>query len=237
MIGIHFIHLGIGIGRRMYDTRTFTSIYGELVGRLVLDQHRRGVDVSPVVAHSALSRQFVDFFERYVPLILHGAFATTGALAFLAYYDAWLVPLCLGLVLPAWLINRWYGRQTLRLNGGLHDLLERAVDVIRHGEPRRGPRPLPTGSPDWRVRLSDSEALNFGVMELFILGLTMAAVVRSCRARLIWGGYSGRLSLSAAVHHRPGCHPLAGGAMQPAAQHRAAVASQPIWELLIPGKR
>ena len=113
VIGIHLVHLGIGIGGRMYDTRTFTSIYGELVGRLVLDQHRRGVDVSRVVAHSALSRQFVDFFERYVPLILHGAFATTGALAFLAYYDAWLVPLCLGLVLPAWLINRWYGRQTL----------------------------------------------------------------------------------------------------------------------------
>ena len=61
-------HMLIGISRRAYDTRMFGGIHAELVSRLVIDQRRREVEVTRIAARSVLSREFADFFERYVPV-------------------------------------------------------------------------------------------------------------------------------------------------------------------------
>jgi hypothetical protein len=99
----------------------------------------------------------------------------------LAWYDGPLVALCLALLLPLGLLNWLYGRNALVLNGRLNDELEREVDVIGggaaaevHGHYRR--------VAGWRVKLSDQEALNFGLTDLLLLGLLAAALVRSAAA-------------------------------------------------------
>jgi hypothetical protein len=173
----HLGHLFISTWRRMYDTRAFSAIYGDLATQLVLEQRAQEVDVSRVAARSALSRQFVDFFEQDVPVLIGGLYAILGALVMLAFYDGLLVPLCLGLLVPAWFLNRAYGRQAFWLNGRLHDQLEREVEVIQDGRPAevRHHFRLLAG---WNIRLSDKEALNFGLMELFVLALLAVALVR-----------------------------------------------------------
>jgi hypothetical protein len=178
----HLSHMLISMCRRMYDTRAFTAIYTDLATALVVDQRDRQVDVSRVVARSALSRHLVDFFEHDVPMVLQAVYSVAGALVMLAFFDALLVPLCLALLVPAFLLNRVYSRQTLVLNRHLNDQLEREVEVVGQGQPQevRGHYRLLAG---WRVKLSDAEATNFAVMEFFVLGLIVAALLRRCLGR------------------------------------------------------
>src|SRR5262249_16549023 len=82
----HFTHLVMGASRRMYDTRAFTGIYSDLATELVLEQRDRDVEVSRVAARSALSREFVEFFERCLPVLLQAVFAVAGALVMLGIY-------------------------------------------------------------------------------------------------------------------------------------------------------
>jgi hypothetical protein len=173
------IYTAAGVARRMYDARGFTGIYAEVAGRLVRQQRGRGVPVSSVAARSALSRQLVDFFERDLPIALQGLYSVGGALIMLALSEAALVPFCLVLLLPTSLLSYTYGRKTLTLNARLHDELEREVGVIDRnrvrevrGHYRRVAR--------WEIRLADCESLNFGLMQICVLGLMVAALVRSC---------------------------------------------------------
>lgn len=175
----HVAHLLVGSARRAYDTRAFTGIYTDLATRLVVEQRGRAVDVSRVAARSALSRAFVDFFERDVPLLVQAGYAVAGALVMLALFDWVLAPLCLGLLVPAGLLNAAYGRKARAWSGRLHDELEREVAVIGAGgadEVRAHYR----RAAGWRVKLSDGEALTFGLTEWFVLGVVAVALARSC---------------------------------------------------------
>ncbi len=171
--------LVLSAARRLYDTRAFTTIYADLAIRLVQEQRVRGVDPSQVAARSALSRQIVEFFERDVPILLQGIYSLAGALVMLAAYDSLLVASCLALLVPAWVLGHIYGRKTFALNRRLHDELEREVEVIDRGRSREIASHYQALS-RWRVRLSDAEALTFGLGELGMLLLLGLALMRSC---------------------------------------------------------
>ncbi len=171
----HLAHLAIGTVRQMYDTRAFTAIYTELATQLVADQRANGIAVSRVSARSAMSRNYVEFFEQYVPMVIRALYSVVGALIMLAIYDGMLVVYCLGLILPAIWLNTYYSRKTFALNGQLHDEFEREVHVIERGD-AKSIREHYHAVAGWRVRLSDAEAINFSLMEFFIL----ARIIREC---------------------------------------------------------
>ena len=179
LITQHLLHMLISSFRQMYDTRAFTSIYTDLATRLVLEQRRQEVDVSRVAARSALSRGYVEFLEHYVPMIIRAAYSIVGALAMLAFYDQSLIYICLILLVPACLLNLAYSRRTLALNKRLHDQFEREVEVIERNEGEEV-RSHYDAVARWRIRLSDAEAINFSLMELFVLGVMVAALVKYC---------------------------------------------------------
>jgi hypothetical protein len=93
--------------------------------------------------------------------------------------DWGLVPYCVALILPAYLLSLWVGRQSLLLNGRLNDQVEREVEVIQRAEPRevRGHFDLIRR---WRIALSDRDAFSYGVLETLIFVAMAAAVIRSC---------------------------------------------------------
>ena len=183
----HLTHLLISTLRQMYDTRVYTAIYSDLATKLVVEQRGRDVGVSRVAARSSLSREFVEFFENHVPLLIRSSYSIVGALVMLAFYDRLLVPICLGLLVPAVVLNRIYSRKTFELSRQLHDQLEHEVDVI---EPGREPavRRHYESVAGWRVKLSDCEALNFGTMELFVLGVLVLALLRTCSTPAVSAG-------------------------------------------------
>jgi hypothetical protein len=178
-VGQHLLHLAIGAARRIYDTRSFTRIHADLASRLVLDQRGRQVEVSRVAARSALSREIVDFFERDVAVVLYVFYSVIGSLVMLCWADWVLVPWCLALLLPAFFLSRWTGRQSLLLNGRLNDQLEHEVDIITRAQPAevRGHFDMVRR---WRIMLSDRDALSFGVLDLLILVAMAVALVRTC---------------------------------------------------------
>jgi hypothetical protein len=180
LLALHqVLSLGLTVARRMYDTRMFTTMHCHLVTGMVLQQRRRGVEVSQVAARSGLARQVVDFFERDIPFVLHSVYSLVGAAVMLALQDGWLLLGCLGLLGAACVLSSLYGRTSLRLNTRLHDDLEREVDVIRQGG-GTVVRSHFRGLASWRVKLSDNEALTLGLLELGAISLVALALVRSC---------------------------------------------------------
>ena len=186
-IGQHLAHLLISSARRMYDTRAFNAIYTEIAAGLVMDQRGREIDVSRVSARSTLSRGYVEFFENDVPMLIRAAYSVVGALLLLGWYDWTLIPFCLALVVPAVLLNSAYGRKTLSLSKRLHDQFELEVAVIGRSDAEEVRRHYEEVGRS-RVKLSDAEALNFGLMELFILGLIVAALVHFCSSGGVQAG-------------------------------------------------
>lgn len=183
----HVLHLIVGLVRQVYDTRAFTGIYSDLVTRMIGQQRESGVAVSRVSARAALSREYVDFFERSVPTLIRVAFSVIGSLVMLAWYDLTVVTICLGLMIPAALLNRAYARLTRRLSRGLHDQLEREVDVIDDAR-TENLRAHFDQVAQWRIRLSNAEAINFGLMEMFILGVIVLVLLRTCQIPDIMAG-------------------------------------------------
>jgi hypothetical protein len=77
------------------------------------------------------------------------------------------------------ILNSYDSRKTLKLSTGLHDQLEHEVDIIRDGDEPEVREHFDKAA-GWRIRLSDAEAVNFGLMELFILGVIIACLIRFC---------------------------------------------------------
>jgi ABC-type multidrug transport system fused ATPase/permease subunit len=183
----HVLHLVVGLARQVYDTRTFSAIYSELATRMIVGQRAAGVDISRVTARAALSREFVEFFEQSIPMIMRVGFSVAGSVIMLAWYDWMIVACCLGLLIPAAILSHFYSERTRRLSRGLHDELEREVDVIRSRDEIEVRNHFDEVA-RWRVRLSNAEAMNFGLMECFILGAIVAVLFRSCQLPAVQAG-------------------------------------------------
>ncbi len=186
-VGQHLAHLAISTIRQMYDTRAFNAIYTDLASNLIIDQRQQNVDVSTVSARSTMSRGYVEFFELHVPMMIRAFYAIVGSLVLLGWYDWTLLPFCLALILPAMLLNAAYGRKTLSLSKQLHDQFELEVAVIGKGTPEEVREHYESVAQS-RVKLSDAEAINFGLMEFFILGVLVASLLQFCRGATAQAG-------------------------------------------------
>lgn len=175
----HLVNLALSTVRQLYDTRTFTAIYADLAARLMIDQRRRGVDVSCLAARSTLSREVVDFFERDLPLLFFTLYSVVGSLVMIALFDRLLVLPCLGFLAVAVGLGRGLGRRTLQLNRGLNDQIEREVGILENEPPARIEDHYQQLR-GWRIRLSNAQAINFAAVELLVLLLMALVLVRSC---------------------------------------------------------
>jgi ABC-type multidrug transport system fused ATPase/permease subunit len=177
LLGVWLAHTATGVFRQSYDTRVFAEIYTDLATRTVSEQETKGFSTSQIVARSSLSREFVNFFERDIPATVNSLFGLLGALVLLFFYDAWSAGFCLMLLLPLAILNRGYSKRTLTLNQRLNNQLEREVTMLTRRRPSRvfGHYRLLA---KWRISLSDAEATNWGIMELFSIILSAAVIIR-----------------------------------------------------------
>src|SRR5215208_4796055 len=101
----------IGLFRQMYDTRVYTRVYNTIVERTILRQRAAGIKASNVAARSAMSRDFVTFFEKDVPVLVGALIGIFGSVAILFWYDLVIGALVAFLFLPALIVNRIYVRR------------------------------------------------------------------------------------------------------------------------------
>ncbi len=168
----------IGCFRKMYDTRLYTSVYNRIVVETVIRQRGARARTSEVAARSAMSRDFVTFFERDVPVIFTSVVGVVGSAAILFTYDLVIGAVTASLFLPVILVNRIYSRRSLKLNEALNNELEDEVRVIEAADERsvRGHFDVIRRC---RVKLSDAEALNWTTIEVLSIAVFVAVLVRA----------------------------------------------------------
>jgi ABC-type multidrug transport system fused ATPase/permease subunit len=168
----------IGLFRQMYDTRVYTRVYNTIVEDTILRQRRAGVRATNVAARSAMSRDFVTFFEKDVPVVVAAIIGIFGSVLILFWYDLIIGAVTASLFLPVLIVNRIYVRVTLRLNEGLNTQLEQEVQAIDKAEPE----PIRHHFEEvrcWRIRLSDAEAYNWTFIEVLSIFVFVAVLVRA----------------------------------------------------------
>jgi ABC-type multidrug transport system fused ATPase/permease subunit len=164
---VHLAWLIIGTLRHMYDTRTYSAIYSSMVIRF-LSKRRADTDVSKLSAHSTLSRELVDFMESDLPYVIEAFYNIVGSIILLMFYDHKVVFICLSILLPVVIISHFYGKKLQVLNRMKNDELEKQVSVIAMGNEKSIHRHYQKLR-HWQIKISDREAINFGIMEIMVL--------------------------------------------------------------------
>lgn len=168
----------IGCFRQMYDTRVYTSIYNNIVEETIIRQRRAGIEATSVAARSAMSREFVTFFEIDVPVVITSLIHIFGSAIILFWYDYYIGALAALLFIPVYLVNRVYVRVTSRLNRELNDQLEKEVVYIERHD-RDEVRNHFTLVRKWRVKLSDASAYNWTIIEALSILVFIAILLRA----------------------------------------------------------
>jgi len=171
------MHTAIGCGRQMYDTRLYTEIYNSIVTDTVLRQRQSGIEPTKVAARSAMSREFVTFFEKDMPVVLNTTVSIIGSAAILFYYDLVIGAVAALLFAPVAIINRRYMRRSLMLNERLNNQLEHEVQVIEAAQEGTVTHHF-TEVRMWRIKLSDADAFNWTAIEALSILVFLLVLLR-----------------------------------------------------------
>ena len=168
----------IGCFRQMYDTRIYTQVYNDIVEDTIVRQRKAGIEATSVAARSAMSREFVSFFETDVPVVITSLIHIFGSAIILFWYDFTIGAIAALLFIPVYLVNRVYVRVSARLNRELNDQLEKEVDFIERHD-RHEVRSHFTAVRNWRVKLSDAAAYNWTIIEVLSILVFVAILMRT----------------------------------------------------------
>ncbi|MEC0236149.1 ABC transporter six-transmembrane domain-containing protein [Paenibacillus kribbensis] len=80
-------------------------------------------------------------------------------------------------MIPIVLINRWFGRRAYRLNNGLNNRIEVQSDIIMH-QPLSIVRHHFNRMQFWRISISNTEAITWGIVDIMVIILTVATLLR-----------------------------------------------------------
>lgn len=177
LVIVHLSWVAISYLRHRFDTRTYSAIYTAIMTS-ILSRIYPGQEVSKWSARSGLAKDLVDFLEYDVYFILEAAYNIFGSLILLSIYRSPVVWLCLAALVPVFLISFWYGRKMRLLQKAKHDELEGQVDIISAGNISRI-KDHYHQLQKWQIRISDQEALNFGLMEIIVISVISLALLVS----------------------------------------------------------
>lgn len=171
----------IGAARRSVDTRTFARIYAELAVPVILQQRQDKHSHSTIAARVALSREFVDFFEKHLPMLITSIASITGAAVMLLMIEFWTGIACLLILLFFSFFLRSYTHKNELLFGRLNNRLEREVRFVSHATTSSLIRHYRVLA-GLRIRLSDREALGYlaiGALVAILFAFTIVHMANS----------------------------------------------------------
>lgn len=154
-----------GVLRRIYDTRIYCAIRVQLGTHL--DKQMPNLDVSLKSAHLDMSRELVDFLEEELPDLITALVQIAITLAVLTAYDLRLSLSAACMTAAMIAIYGMFHLPMYRCNEGFNSQMEQQVSVLSTGKPRRLLAHLLTLK-KWEVRLSDREAVMYGLIFLAV---------------------------------------------------------------------
>ncbi|WDE01653.1 ABC transporter six-transmembrane domain-containing protein [Thalassomonas actiniarum] len=159
----------ISVLRRIYDTRVYGDIRVSL-GMAVDNRH----DLQPVSVRNArldMGGELVDFLEHELPQLMTAVIQITVTLVVLGSFHWQLATAALALTLAMLFIYGLFDRRFYLLNGKLNGQMEKQVANIKAGS-----RPLLAHLlrlKKYQVKLSDTEALVYGLIFLLACGFVV----------------------------------------------------------------
>lgn len=160
----------VAVLRQLIDTRVFGTMRVEL--SKVLAERNRGLSVSALNARVLMARELVDFLEEEMPVLMAAIVQLVASVVILFTYH-WVLALASILAGGAmlWVYSAFHER-FFRLNRAINARAEKQVRLL---DTRTGPafgRHLRLLR-HWEVRLSDTEALVYGLIYALLMGLVI----------------------------------------------------------------
>ena len=177
----HLSHLFVSRARRLYDTRTFTRIYNDIAVSVINHQKINKVADSTIIAQSALTKDLINFFEHDITTLFNCAYSVIGSLIFLSFYDIDLLLFCLLLVVPCAVLNYYFNNKYNRYYRLKNSELEKQVNVITQ-QPVEAIKRHYSKLARLDIKISDLGAINFTIMEFFVLTLIISSLIYYCQA-------------------------------------------------------
>ena len=170
-----FVMWAIGAARRSIDTRTFARIYAELAVPVIIAQREEQHSASTIAARVALSREFVDFFEKHLPVLVTSVASIIGAAAMLLLLQFWTGVACLFILAFFALFLPGFSSRNEALFVRLNDRLEKEVAFVNSASRRSLSRHYDVLA-RLRIKLSDREAFGYlaiGTVTAILFASTM----------------------------------------------------------------
>jgi len=155
-----FVMWAIGAARRSIDTRTFARIYAQLAVPVIIAQREEQYSASTIAARVALSREFVDFFEKHLPVLVTSVASIIGAAAMLLLLQFWTGVACLFILAFFALFLPGFSSRNEALFVRLNDRLEKEVAFVNSASRRSLSRHYDVLA-RLRIKLSDREAFGY----------------------------------------------------------------------------
>ena len=182
--GLGIAAMGIGIARRLVDSRAYARIYASLGEELV---HRESEsNTSTMTARLGMLREIVEFFENSLPGLITSVIGLAGTIFILSFLNRPVFIGCLAVIGATAALYALTGGLTTRYNKGLNDEHERQVEAIESANAERVGRHL-RDMMRWNIRLSDLEAANFGIVWLFMVALLVFSIESAAAATIEYG--------------------------------------------------
>lgn len=163
----------VGAVREAVDSRVYARIYADLAGNVIEAERRGGVAATTTIVHTALTRQFVDFFEVQVPIFATALVSIVGSVVMLLILQVEIGLIAFGLLFLSSLLATRYMRFSQCIAEYLHTRQEAEPSTVAHGTKARVERHFRVLA-GRRVQLSDMEASAY----LFV-GIVVAALFGS----------------------------------------------------------
>lgn len=170
----------VGSIRRVYDTRTYSSIYQIVAPEMVANEQQKDSSVSKVIARTSLLDEIVEFLEWSVPAVVGAGVYLIAVLVIIASLNLNVFFASLALLLLTLIVYATTGKLNFKLNERYNDELEHEVNVLEsrdHSLIRNYYRTLM----QWNIKLADLGTFNYLIVMLgttALLVYTPVAVIK-----------------------------------------------------------
>jgi ABC-type multidrug transport system fused ATPase/permease subunit len=166
---------GIATVRKMIDTRIFTKMYANISLKIIQHHKETGIESGIINARVELLKQVVQFFEEDFPFMLNSIIEMFGSAFLLYFYNPKILLVCIIIVVPSFIANRFYSRKMIAATTAVNNEYEKQIDVIVHQQEHEIAdyfgfvRQL-------NIRKSNLEAFNFATLEFFVFAMIVSSL-------------------------------------------------------------
>ena len=166
----------VGAVRRRVDTQVFANIYAKLAVNVIMNEKQNAKDDSTIIARVALSREFVNFFERHFPMFFTSVVSIIGSAFMLIFVEPKIAVACFVVMTFFLIFLPRYIKKNDDLYLRLNDRLEKEVKVIGIFNKSTLNRHYDVVS-KFRIAISNREALSFFIIGISASLLFLVAII------------------------------------------------------------